>query len=371
MKLNTLKINKTFCPLPWIHSSVNSIGDIRICCICNHSPFSFLRRLDGTRKNAEKDTIPRNHILYKELRKSMLAGQKHILCSQCWNRELVSLDSNRQVNNSFYPELIKKAIKLTSKDGSIKEKDFPIEYYDLRFGNKCNGKCIICDRANSSMWNNKIIDWSGNLDTPYIKELIKNLQYINKIYITGGEPTIIKNHWNLLQIIIEKNHNNHIHLDYNTNGIVLTKKMLDTWKKFKNVRVGFSVDGINDTFEKIRYPAKWNIVKKNLELFEKYSHSNTFASFAITVCTENILNVIDMFKWYSQLNFKKIRLEPHFNILSSPQILDIRNMNIKEKKIIVKKYEEFYVWLDKYFSDNDITLVKQNFTGIINSMMGG
>ena len=368
-----INMSDTFCPVPWIHYSVNSLGDIRICCIACRGYRSYIEE-NGRILNAKTDLVPRNSELYKTIRKSMLNGEKHHMCIQCWEREDDKLESNRETyKNIFYPDVMKKAIELTNKDGSINVEDFPIRFYDLRLGNKCNCKCIICDYRNSSMWDNgKVTDWSdGNFESPYMKEMITNLEYIDKIYLTGGEPTIIKSNWKLLDLIIEKGYNKNICIDYNTNGVFLTKKMLDIWGKFKIVNVGFSIDGIGKTFEKIRVPAKWYVVEKNLKMFEEYSAPNTWSTFAPTISSENILNIIDFFKWCVGQKFKKIRLLPHFNVLYGPRHMDIRNINKEQKYVIAKQYDDFYLWLKENIPEDEYDMIYENFSGVINSMMKG
>ena len=373
MKINHTPKAKTdtFCPIPWIHSSTNSVGDLRVCCICNFSPFSNLIDERGRRLNAANSLLPRNHPLYKEMRLSMLTDKKHPLCKQCWDREKAGLLSQRRLTEEeFYPDIKEKAIRLTREDGSIKGDDFPIRYYDLRLGNECNCRCVMCNDINSSMWDKgKITDWSGNLDTPYLRNLIDNLEHIHKLYLTGGEPTINRNNWKLVDIILNRRHHRHITLDYNTNGVFLTKEMLEIWGKFQGIGIGFSIDGIGKIFEWVRAPAKWNVVKDNLLLFEKESYPNTYGSFTVTVFSMNILNILELFKWHSQQNFTKITLVPHFNILVRPPRLDIRRIDLEQKKEIVKKYEEFYKWIDDNLSMEDASKCKAPFKGIINSMM--
>ncbi len=127
-------VENTFCPIPWIHYSMNSLGDIRICCIGKNK--AYLRKYKS-QFNAKTDLVPRNHELYKEMRTSLLNGKQHPFCDQCWDRERNGLDSNRETfKDLYYPDLMEKAIKLTKEDGTIDVKDFPIKYYDLRLGNQ-------------------------------------------------------------------------------------------------------------------------------------------------------------------------------------------------------------------------------------------
>jgi len=362
-------IKHSFCPIPWIHSSTNARGFIRMCCMTNVAPFSFLTKENGDNYNAKTDEIPRNHEYYKLIRSKMLSGERPKMCRQCWVMEDSGMVSNRVAANiHFYPEMAEMASELTKQDGTINPKDFPIKYYDLRLGNLCNSRCIICNENNSSMWG-KVIDWSdGKLDTPYLKELIENAEHIDRIYLTGGEPMISKNNWQLLDLLIEKGYSKNIHLDYNSNGVLMKKEFLEKWKHFKNVGIGFSIDGIGEVYEKIRYPSKWESIAKNLQLFNDFAGENTHASFAMTILSLNILNVIDLFKWYYNKKFTKIQIEPHFNILSRPLELDIRRIHLEKKQNIEREYETFYKWIDRNCKGGEIPTVKRNFAGIINAM---
>lgn len=364
-------VKHSFCPIPWIHTSMDSIGNLRLCCMANLAPFSYFRKEDQTRYNAEFDLLPRNHEYSKFVRSEMLKGNKSDMCRQCWVLEDAGLNSNRMsALEHSYPDEIYRAVELTEEDGTIDPKDFPIRYYDLRLGNKCNSRCIICNSENSSMWG-RLVDWShGILETPYLKHLMKNSSTIDRMYFTGGEPMIGKNHWQLLDFFIEEGHAGHIALDYNSNGVVMTKNILDKWKHFKSVGVGFSVDGIGEVYEKIRIPSKWKTIEKNLQLFDDYGHSNTCASFAMTVLSLNILNIIDLFKWYYKKNFKRIYTNPHFNILSRPLDMDIRRIPLEQKHIIKKEYDKFYNWVDENCNEDEyiINAIKTNFSGVINTM---
>ena len=364
-KLSISKISKSFCPIPWIQSGTDASGLMYACCEIVFSHSAYLMKDKTTYYKADVDIAPRNASVLKKLRSSMIVGKRSDLCRRCWDREAAGLGSRREGLLPLYPDLLEKAIKLTQADGTINKRDFPIDYYDLRFGNKCNCKCIMCNEINSSMWAGKVTDWSNNLNTPYIQELIQNAKYIKRIYFTGGEPTINSSHWKLVNTLIENRENDHIILEYNTNGVVLTKEMLSTWGKFLAVHLGFSIDGIGEIFEKIRFPAKWQTIEKNLKLFEEFSYPNTIAAFSITVSNINILNILDFFKWYSSLEMKKINLHPNLSKIYFPRKFDITRIPLDQKKFIKDEYEKFYTWLDNHFPYPDI---KKVFEGVIKTL---
>ena len=358
-------MNNAFCCIPWIHSSMDSNGDLRVCCICKYPPYSYFYKKDGSVYNAKNDKVPRNHNLYKKIRASILKNKRHPLCKHCEELENVGLYSNRQAFNNIYSKYYEDIIKYTDEDGTIDESKIPLVYYDLRLGNKCNCKCIMCDSCNSSMWG-ELNNWTDiNLNTPYLIELIQNAKNIKTIYFTGGEPMINEHHWKLLNIFLENSYN-HIVVDYNSNGVYLKEDMFKVWSQFHSVNIGFSIDGINEIFEQIRIPAKWKTVEKNLKLFDKNASESIRASICVTVSSINILNIIDLYKWFIKQNFKWIQNHFHFNILHIPDSIAIGNVDLKEKEMIKIEYEKFYLWLDDNIQNNNE--IKNNFKGIINAL---
>ena len=93
---------------------------------------------------------------------------------------------------------------------------------------------------------------------------------------TGGEPLLIKKHYELLEKCIELDVAKNIGLHYNTNGTQLNMKALnELWPKFKIVDCHFSIDGVGEKFEFQRHPAKWNNALSNMSIFNKtvsYTH---------------------------------------------------------------------------------------------------
>jgi anaerobic magnesium-protoporphyrin IX monomethyl ester cyclase len=361
--------NDAFCPIPWIHSSCNTHGYHRVCCICCYDSKSVFRKDDGTYYDVNEDRIPRNHPILKSMRSSMIRNERHPLCEPCFERENSGFFSNRLINNVYYyPEVYEKALELTNKDGTIKPEDFPIQYYDIRMSNVCNSKCIMCNNASSTMWPGGYF-YRATLESPYIKEMIENIHTVNRIYIAGGEPLIHKELWKLLKLIIDMGYSNNIDIHYNTNGTVMKKEFFDIWKNYNRVNLGFSIDGIGDVYEKIRCPSKWDKVVKNLKMFDELSYDNTFGVFTSTISKYNVLNIIDLFKWIIKQNFKKIVKIPHFNILLMPKVMNIRLLPYDEKLHIKKEYEKFYKWVEETMVQE--CTIQQSFSLIINSMMGG
>ena len=90
----------------------------------------------------------------------------------------------------------------------------------------------------------------------------------------------------------------------------------------------------------------------------------------MTILTLNVTNVLQFFQWYYKKKFKKIQVEPHFNILSRPMEMDIRRLSPEQNHKIEAEYEKFFEWLDENCTEpkHVLDIVKNNFHGIINIM---
>jgi hypothetical protein len=135
----------TLCPIPWNHLEVQQNGDLRVCCMCIYEPFGKLEK-DGQMANIKDTTLDeaRNLPMIKELRKSMVNGEKHSMCKQCWDHEAVGLPSKRKSMLKIYGD---EGWTLSDPDGTINTKEFPLTYLDIRFGNLCNLACRSCGQV--------------------------------------------------------------------------------------------------------------------------------------------------------------------------------------------------------------------------------
>ena len=171
-------MSKTFCPVPWNFQAIRANGDIRVCCQANVTKNQgVIRKLDGTAFNAGKDSLSdaRNTDMMKAIRLNMLNGEWSDECGRCKNEETSGLVSRRTYENEHWQMDVDYVKSKTKDDGSIDTGDFPVVYYDLRFGNFCNLKCRMCGPTDSSAWYDDWIKLTGTnkfKDTSGIMEII-------------------------------------------------------------------------------------------------------------------------------------------------------------------------------------------------------
>ena len=405
-KLDKINDLPGICTIPWNHISTNAIGTVRMCCQMinmdkkeGEENYGTVFKKDGSALHVnESISKNRNAPSWKSLRKEMLDGKMPDICSLCWKEEANGIPSRREKVNKTFSDTLIKALDKTASDGTIKHKDFPIEYWDLRFGNKCNLACRSCGPADSDLWykdwkdlrktnsfptrgagqvkitkdnktDSNIFEWynqDGMID--YIEGNIKD---VKNFYFTGGEPTINNTHRKLLQYCIDNNHSKNIKLEYNTNMAGIPSKIFEQWKKFKEVNLGMSIDGIYEHFEYIRYPGKWDSAYKNMMRIDKEAgFENVYAGVSLTLSIMNVLHILDMQWWMLEQKWKRIDPVVTIHNLYGPAFYNIQNLTNEQKDYVQKRYDKF---VDDMFrrwpdSENNTRRVEANLQSILTHM---
>lgn len=262
----------TFCSAPFTSLYLSPDKMLAPCCI-NTGKFGLGIHPIQIEKNY-------NSTAMNDLRSDLLNGIKNESCKACWKSEQFSSDSMRTQRNNKFND-VDEILDNLNDDYSVKEIKF--KFLDIRFSNECNLKCRTCYSGLSSMWHAdeiklglkskasiKIFDASGFGNIEYI---FSHLPYVQEIYFAGGEPLININHYLILDELIRLNRQGEVKLSYNTNFSLLTYKnfdLIEIWKKFKNVRVGASLDTNYAKGEYLRKNLKWDDVLRTVSECLKY-----------------------------------------------------------------------------------------------------
>lgn len=364
-------MNDSFCPLPWLGYSIRNNGDIRVCCHANQGPTRGILLKDNDEPFRYNDSIEetRNSKMLKDVRCMILNGEWHPECIRC-EREFKSGLLSRNYNESemwepYFTE--EQAIKLTDKDGSINPFEIPLNYFDLRFGNICNLRCRMCFPTDSSGWykeyeammgTNEYNDTIGKVKiikdgnkfiaegNPYDwykeeifwDELSKYKSQIRLLYIVGGEPMLVHEHFDFLEDCINIGVAEDIRLEYNTNLTVIPVRVVNIWKEFKEIRFGVSIDGYGKVNDYIRWPSKFSTIEKNLRIIDN-ADSNYMIRIAYTVSVYNILHLPEFIIWKLKQNFNKVNINNWYPLITThplhkPMHLNIKIFSKKSKDII-------------------------------------
>ena len=247
--------NNTYCSSFWNHQMISTAGEVKPCCRFRTDTYPTLN---------EKSIQEIFHSEFmNSLREKSLNGIPINGCRRCYEEQDNGKISLRQRINSNKASNV---IDLTNPK---------INYLEVAISNDCNLACRIC----CSQFSHKIYDEElgfygktlsptkktrSNIDTVY--ELLDNLLYIK---FTGGEPLMIKEHWELLQAAVDKDLAKNITLNYGTNcTIPLKQKHIDLWKHFKGIELCISLDSIvKEENEYQRHFTDHNLALANIKEF--------------------------------------------------------------------------------------------------------
>ena len=263
----------TLCVLPWIHLNIIPRGKVYHCCMTTeYDKFAG----DLTTQSIEEVW---NSDYMKKIRLQMLNGEEPKACSKCFERERSSGTSTRINHNKDFNSKLAEISVITEHDGTVNNVD--LKYWDFRFSNLCNYKCRSCGPEFSSAWipdaekmgwgeklkNKKLLNIETVGAGTNVDFLKKYVSTVEKIYFAGGEPLLMDEHWQILDMLDESKRYDVV-LTYNTNLSKLTyqgKNVLDYWRKWgKRVWLWPSIDEIDKRAELIRSGTNWKNVEQNL-----------------------------------------------------------------------------------------------------------
>jgi len=345
-----LKESKTFCMYPWIHLHTYPTGEAYPCC---QSEMGV-----GSIGNSRVNTLDEiwNSPKQKQLRQDMLNETPNPTCGRCYEQEDNGFFSGRRSANKHHGHHIKR-IKDTQPDGHVQ--DFKMTYWDIRFSNLCNLSCRSCGHIFSSSWYqdqaklaggtwkdlNQVLNYAGRTETDMWEQLIPHLDYVEQIYFAGGEPLMMKEHYNILDEL-ERRGRFDVRLIYNTNFTHIKLKdrtVFDYWKRFKSVAVGASLDAMGPRAEYIRKGTDWAVVESNRkQMLETCPEVDFYISPTLSIM--NALHLPDFHRaWVDQGLLKPQDL--NVNILQDPAYLRIDIAPAEYKAKISNKYQEHIEWL--------------------------
>jgi len=390
----------TKCAMLWMSQSYRANGDIRVCCQAQHGPTGgILKDEDSNVLNAKDSNLQdiRNAPLAKEMRVAMMKGERHPECVRCHTEEDAGMFSRRKVENKLWIKggwnQIKEEdrftwdylLENTKEDGTINTEAIGNSFFDVRFGNLCNLKCRMCGPTDSNMWyddqvklwgdtykdshgtvklikNNKgkhepevnVYDWHES--ESYWEQMETHIPNIKKLYIVGGEPLMIDQHYAFLQKCVDKGYAKNIIVEYNSNITNIPERAWNIWKHFRQIGIGASIDAVGELNRYIRYPSNFDKIWENLERLSS-AEGNFRVWLASTISVYNVYELPDIMKFFIENTLPRVNdddlkpiMTPH--PLHGPQFLNIRMLPKHVKDVISKRYKEAIPILDKVIDEN-------------------
>lgn len=393
-------MNNTFCALPWIHLATRPNGDVRVCCTANASgagPVDVkdagLVKSNGTTMNLREHTIEQvwNSEYMRSIRKQMLNNEVPQSCTKCFREESVGIVSKRQWETKVWTERLdlSSIVAQMADDGSMPA---TIPYFDLRLGNICQLKCIMCSPHDSSSWikewklqypKYKTIElktdqsWNSKFDYTwyqkgsFLESMKSQASNIKELYFAGGEPLLIPEHYAILEFMVSTGASKECVLRYNSNGLEISDHLLDLWNHFKQVKFNFSIDAVGDKNYYIRYPSTWDTIVQNLQKLDN-TPDHVIVNIACAVQLLNVMYLPELVQWKQRQSFKKINKVDGAGLIGLhlvylPSYLNVRVLPKTLKDQVTTKLTEFINTLtdDRFLED---PMGKQRWEGLINYM---
>lgn len=302
---------KTFCVSPWTSLHYQFGESLNPCCVMvNRMPITDINQYI-------------NSEWLDNIKTSLLSGVQIPECQRCWDQESLNYTSKRLRDNKTYGKIFQLKFQ---KD--LMKRDAAFTEYYVRLGNHCNIRCTTCNDSLSSGW----ISENKKFNLPYRPlQLIKsddpiwnhlklNSKHIGAIEFIGGEPFMMleKEQVDLLKYLVETGDSKHIRIKYNTNGTRIPKEQLEFWPKFKAVEINVSMDGIEDQFEYLRFPANWVEFNQNIIFYKNLQNSsvpNLELSIITTLSIFTLPYVNSIIEFCNSINIKLF-----LNMLHSPDL---------------------------------------------------
>jgi MoaA/NifB/PqqE/SkfB family radical SAM enzyme len=345
-----------YCPYLWKSQCILANSKVIPCCHSStNKTWNEINFEDGIRTSH-----------HQEARDLMQNNKWPEVCTVCKNNE---------ANNLPSPRL--RAIQIFGEQN----KEVTLEYLDIKFSNKCNLSCRMCNPLSSSSLE-KLYKKSKKDDMPEFLQLyhnkdmsesydaeLKKAEYTKKaikeglkhLKITGGEPFASVPFLNVVNWAIENNYTQNLGLSLTTNGTKYNKKLLEKLYKFNYLSIVVSVDGTGDIYNYIRQGTDWNRLQDNLNLFDnffydkkdKFRYYNNTIHIAVVLQFYNIFDIPNILEWCIKRGYRPkidVNLKPNNSELSIKFLPD-------DFKYEIIKYLEFYL---ENFESNDWALSQLN-----------
>ncbi|MCT4580249.1 MAG: twitch domain-containing radical SAM protein [Flavobacteriales bacterium] len=336
------ELKDSFCLMPWVHLYIGTNGKANACC---NTSITY-----GSVRNQSVETVW-NGDKINRFRSQLLDGEKDKRCSICYHKEAAGKASIRTETLEKFSDYIPIALENVHPTKPV--------YLDIRYSNVCNLKCRTCWHGASSSWfeeakvlkNNfgdKAIIKATTDNTKLIEDIVSYSDELEEVYFAGGEPLLMEEHYDFLDLLIQKQSFN-TRIRYNTNLSQLqlkNKEVLAYWKQLKNVHLSISIDALSERVEVIRKGLKWEKLLQNIRKI-KAECPHVMIEIAPTVSALNILQLFDLHRYFFEHQLIQSVDAIYLNLLERPNYYNIQVLPKEIKQKAKQLLKEHVAWLRK------------------------
>lgn len=256
-KFFLFKQSQHFCSVPWNQFEVWSNGEIKTC----SKGSSF-----GNINNDSIESILTSSAI-RAIKQDLVNDRYNSNCARC--HELTTSGEHFDLRNHYNPMFKEVDIDYENLDS------FQLNAIDLHWENTCNFKCVYCNPQQSSLIASEQGLPVSRTDNINIDKIIKSIQqnqyHMKEIYLSGGEPLLIKHNARLLSQL--DNINLPIRINSNISQAVPTNPVFAQLVRFSNVLWTLSADAMGERFNYIRSGGNWHEFLTRLSGIHALGHS--------------------------------------------------------------------------------------------------
>lgn len=284
-------MSDTYCPAPW-HGGFFTFSHQAVCCrhelVPVQSPVKFLSS---------------EHV--QTVKQKLMSGDLDLHCQQCQAGESNGTGNLRQIY-----KMVSSSVGINcAKDWSTESVP---EYAEFRLSNLCNFKCRMCGPSASHLIADEVeqhpelLNYYGKTNSvkmhsspEFINDIMLLIPKLKRVQFTGGEPTLIPEVIEIMDVMVDQGHSQNISLHITTNVSTINPGFFERLTKFKKSSISMSLDAVGQAAEYIRYGTKWNRVVNNVDSYIDLAktYDNIVLDVSVALTAYNVMVLDQLFEF--------------------------------------------------------------------------
>jgi organic radical activating enzyme len=292
----------------------------------------------------------------RSIQDQLLSNQIPKLCESCVRDENAFGQSLRTQSNQDYDNKI--------------FTDTKMNFVDYRANNICNFKCRSCSPTFSNGISNETArsrvlqkffriepDKVARVDQSNFAYIIENLDQIDRLMFTGGEPTKMPEVKSMLEQVI-KRAGDRIGILITTNGSFTESFWYELVDKIPNLHWTLSLDAVGSAAEIIRHGTHWPTVEKNAKWLAKNASSLMVNSVVTNISLFQLNPLLKFVAELQNLSNGINGCSHRFHVSSRPYMMSADNL-------AQEKLQQAVLYLEHCLQQTNIESQQNMLTGLI------
>ena len=316
------------CKAPWNHIWVENTGKIKPCCVFNGEPYNHYIDPQHAFDSIEN----------REIRKRMMEG----VLPECEGCEM---------HKDFQHFGIE---------------DPAIRTLEISFDNNCNFKCVHCNSKFSYLWYSEddelsLMDFNRTALYKFENEVEVDVSKLESVKFAGGEPFLSRRCLEMVRSLPKE-----CTVMFNTNNSIFPVEWIDALLRLQRVVIIFSIDGVNEVGEFVRYGYKQKRQDRNIRKWLQVRSRHPNIQVHVNYCS-HAYNALDFHNTENHL--ASVGLTPDVCKISidnvkEPDYLDLRYFPDETKSMVAEYIHEERIldWMHSGEFDKSLMMKFLNFT---------